>query len=178
MTFHIAVTLKRSPASLRNTHPASDIYMRILCKFVIAISLLAISVGGVFAHAKKSSHPASHHLTKNNRKALVAIALSEHLQQEEDESDCSHLVHAIYQTAGFPYQYAPSDDLSAGVARFYRVKAPLPGDLVVWRGHVGIVIKPSRHTFFSSLSSGPDTDNYNSPYWKRRGQLRFYRYIK
>lgn len=153
-------------------------HMHLLRKLTIAISLAAVPIGGAFAQTNKTHHPASHRLTKNDRKSLVALALSEHTQQEEDESDCSHLVHAIYETAGFPYEYAPSDDLYAGVERFQRVKAPLSGDLVVWRGHVGIVIKPSRHTFFSSLSSGPDTDNYDSPYWKRRGQPRFYRYIK
>ncbi|HEY1462021.1 MAG TPA: NlpC/P60 family protein [Terriglobales bacterium] len=106
------------------------------------------------------------------------MALSEHVQREKDESDCSHLVHTIYETAGFPYEYAPSDDLYAGVGSFYQVKAPLAGDLVVWRGHVGMVIKPSKHTFFSSLSSGPGTGDYETPYWKSRGQPRFYRYIK
>ena len=154
--------------------------MRLLCKLTVAISIAAIGLGGAFAQTKtnKSHHPASHRLTKNDRKSLVSIALSEHIEQEEDESDCSHLVHAIYETAGFPYQYAPSDDLYAGVGSFERVKAPLPGDLVVWRGHVGMVIKPSKHTFFSSLSSGPGTDDYRSAYWKRRGVPRFYRYIK
>lgn len=144
---------------------------------MIAVSLASISLDAASAQTNKNHHPTSHRLTKSDRKALVAIALNEQ-ERGEAESDCSHLVHAIYETAGFPYEYAPSDDLYAGVASFQRVKAPLPGDLVVWRGHVGMVIKPSHHTFFSSLSSGPDTDNYNSPYWKRRGQPRFYRYIK
>ena len=167
--------------------------MRLFCKLVIAISLAAIPFCVAFAQdgstpisgtaaAKKSTSknhkPTSQRLTKNDRKSLVAMALSERVQQEEDESDCSHLVHAIYETAGFPYEYAPSDDLYEGVARFYRVKAPLPGDLVVWRGHVGMVITPSKHTFFSSLSSGPETDDYESAYWKHRGVPRFYRYIK
>ena len=152
--------------------------MRILYKLAIAVSLAAVPICGVFAQTTKTHHPASHRLTKSDRKSLVAVALSEHIQQEEDESDCSHLVHAIYETAGFPYVYAPSDDIYAGVGSFYRVKAPLVGDLVVWRGHVGIVIKPSKHTFFSSLSSGPGTDDYESAYWKHRGVARFYRYIK
>jgi cell wall-associated NlpC family hydrolase len=146
-------------------------------RFTIAIALVAMSSSGAFAQTTKSHHATSHALTKNDRKALVTLALNER-QQGEDESDCSHLVHAIYETAGFPYTYAPSSSLYEGVESFQRVKAPLPGDLVVWRGHVGIVIKPSHHTFFSSLSSGADTDNYNSSYWERRGRPRFYRYIK
>jgi hypothetical protein len=152
--------------------------MRFLSKFMIAISLAAIGLCSAFAQTNKSHHrPTSHRLTKNDRKALVALALDGRIRGE-DESDCSHLVHAIYETAGFPYEYAPSDDLYAGVASFQRVKAPLPGDLVVWRGHVGVVIKPSHHTFFSSLSSGPGTGDYETPYWQHRGPPRFYRYIK
>jgi hypothetical protein len=55
---------------------------------------------------------------------------------------------------------------------------PQPGDLVVWRGHAGIVIKPSQHIFFSFMRSGPGIDNYEASYWRSRGRPRFYRYIK
>jgi hypothetical protein len=168
--------------------------MRLLCKLVVSLSLAAMPLCGAFAQSgastqtsgntatqeptSKSHKPTSRQLTKKERKTLVAVALSEHVQQEEDESDCSHLVHTIYEQAGFPYEYAPSNDIYAGVGSFFRVKSPLAGDLVVWRGHVGVVIKPSQHTFFSSLSSGPGTDDYESAYWKHRGVPRFYRYVK
>lgn len=121
--------------------------------------------------------PGSRRLTSDDRLSLLAAALDAHVQGES-EPDCSHLVHTIYVAAGFPYDYVPSSDLYAGAVNFQRVKSPLPGDLVVWRGHVGIVIKPSRHTFFSYLSSGPGTDNYEAAYWKQRGRPRFYRYVK
>jgi cell wall-associated NlpC family hydrolase len=108
---------------------------------------------------------------------LLSTALDIQTEQSS-RTDCSHLVHDIYEDAGFPYAYAPSSDIYQGIEGFQRVKSPQPGDLVVWRGHVGIVIKPSRHTFFSFLSSGPGTDDYQSAYWKHRGQARFYRYLK
>lgn len=92
--------------------------------------------------------------------------------------DCSHLVHAIYERAGFPYVYASADDLYDGVQGFRRVLRPQAGDLIVWHGHVGIVVRPSRHVFFSFLSVGPGTDNYRSAYWIERGEARFYRYVK
>ena len=92
--------------------------------------------------------------------------------------DCSHLAHAIYEHAGFPYAYASSSDLYEGVNKFERVARPQPGDLITWRGHVGIVVKPSRHIFFSFLRSGPGTDDWSSPYWKTRGRPRFYRYLQ
>ena len=115
-------------------------------------------------------------LTSDDRLSLIAAALD--ARSRNSDTDCSHLVHAIYDEAGFTYSYAPSADLYAGVEGFQRVKNPEPGDLVVWRGHVGIVIKPSRHIFFSVLSSGPGTDDYTTPYWKHRGKPRFYRYVK
>ena len=92
--------------------------------------------------------------------------------------DCSHLVHAIYERAGFRYPYSSSSDLYVGIEGFRRIVRPQPGDLVVWRGHVGIVIRPSRHIFFSLMRTGPGLGDYESPYWTSRGHARFYRYIK
>src|SRR5260370_13079825 len=39
-------------------------------------------------------------------------------------SDCSHFVHGLYERAGFPYAYAPSSDLYAGIDEFRRVTNP------------------------------------------------------
>jgi hypothetical protein len=115
-------------------------------------------------------------LNEDDRLSLLAAALDARIRHSE--RDCSHLVHAVYQQAGFPYSYAPSSEIYAGIERFQRVKRPQPGDLVVWRGHVGIVIKPSQHIFFSFMRSGPGTDDYEAAYWKGRGHPRFYRYVK
>ena len=87
-------------------------------------------------------------------------------------------MHAIYKRAGFSYHYADSEDLYDGATGFRRVLRPEPADLVVWHGHVGIVIRPSGHQFFSFLSKGPGVDDYQSRYWRSRGQPRFYRYVK
>lgn len=116
-------------------------------------------------------------LDDDDRLSVLAAALDRNVRRNS-EPDCSHLVHAIYENAGFAYAYAPSKDLYAGVEGFERVKQPQAGDLIVWRGHVGIVVKPSAHIFFSFMSSGPGTDDYEAPYWKRRGKPRFYRYLK
>jgi len=92
--------------------------------------------------------------------------------------DCSHLVHALYERAGFPYPYSNSRELYAGIGQFQAVAQPQPGDLIVWRGHVGIVVSPAKHSFFSALRSGRGVERYDSPYWSRRGRPRFFRYIK
>jgi cell wall-associated NlpC family hydrolase len=115
-------------------------------------------------------------LTLDDGLAVIAAALDSrtHLRKR----DCSHVVHAIYDRAGFAYRYARSSDLYIGTDEFQRVVEPQVGDLVVWRGHVGIVVNPARHVFFSALRSGLGIDIYDAPYWKKRGQVRFYRFIK
>jgi hypothetical protein len=101
--------------------------------------------------------------------------------QDQDQSapgaqDCSHLVHQMYLSAGFEYPYASSFELYAGHENFARVRNPQPGDLIVWPGHVGIVLEPVEHTFYSLVSTGLEAQNYTGPYWKSRGRPRFYRY--
>ena len=115
-------------------------------------------------------------LSADDRLSVIAAALDARVVHSE--RDCSHLVHAIYEQAGFPYVYEPSSQIYSHSESFQRVKQPQPGDLVAWRGHLGIVIKPSQHIFFSYLTSGPGVDDYQSPYWKSRGKPRFYRYVK
>lgn len=157
---------------------------------IVAKTALALLACGVLCTLSAQSQPASTHaskattghtrkslLNKGDRQRVLATALASK-RPHYGEHDCSHLVHAIYQKAGFPYQYADSDDLYAGVQSFQRVSKPQPADLIVWHGHVGIVTQPSRHQFFSFLSAGPGVDNYRSRYWKGRGEARFYRYVK
>ena len=91
--------------------------------------------------------------------------------------DCSHLVHRAYEDAGYEFDYAPSRELYRGHPSFRRIQRPQAGDLIVWRGHVGIVVDPARRLFFSALRSGYKVANYTSRYWKRRGTARFLRYV-
>jgi hypothetical protein len=91
--------------------------------------------------------------------------------------DCSHLVHEIYELSGFPYPYASSYDLYEGIDSFRPISTPRPGDLVVWRGHVGIIIDATERTFYSSVRSGLRTEYYDGPYWREQGRPRFYRYV-
>jgi hypothetical protein len=116
-------------------------------------------------------------LTLDEGLAILSAALDSR-HHAGFRSDCSHFVHGLYQRAGFPYDYASSTDLYAGIDEFRRVTNPQPGDLAVWHGHAGIVINPAQHSFFSLLRSGPGVESYNSPYWKRRGRPRFFRYVK
>ena len=117
-------------------------------------------------------------LSPNEGLAILGAALDSRHHHSDFSSDCSHFVHGLYERAGFPYEYASSSDLYEGTDEFRRVATPQPGDLAVWRGHAGIVVNPAQHSFFSVLHSGPGVDSYDSPYWRQRGQPRFFRYFK
>jgi hypothetical protein len=92
--------------------------------------------------------------------------------------DCSHLVHRVYTDAGYDYPYASSFDLYAGVhGSFRRVRHAQAGDVVAWPGHVGIVLNPRQHSFYSLVRSGWQAEDYLAPYWRSRGTPRFYRYV-
>ena len=97
-------------------------------------------------------------------------------QPQMTSFDCSHLVHALYDRVGLHYQYANSHALYRGIEEFRRVLNPTSGDLIVWPGHTGIVVDPSRHRFMSALKTGVKTSSYISSYWKRRGPPRFFRF--
>lgn len=90
--------------------------------------------------------------------------------------DCSHIVHQIYANAGFEYPYASSFEIYTGSDSFARVRKPQSGDLVVWPGHVGIVVDPLQHSFYSLVRTGWEAQDYDGPYWKSRGRPRFFRY--
>jgi len=113
---------------------------------------------------------------------LPALSPSEFLirmgqQIETTDLDCSHFVQQLFERAGLYYGYAPSRVLYEGMPGFRRVYRQQPGDLIVWLGHVGVVVDPEEETFLSALRSGVKTASYTSRYWKRRGHPRFYRYL-
>jgi len=153
--------------------------------FVFLIACFAGATKSAFAQQKKMVRTFQMHVSAEEevwyiaapaplaREAIVGLGR----QLRWAHLDCSHLVHDIYARAGFPYDYATSRDLYDGVDAFRRVADPLPGDLVVWRGHVGIVVDPDEHTFLSQLRTGVKISQYDSRYWRRRGHPRFYRYV-
>jgi NlpC/P60 family len=108
-------------------------------------------------------------------KAIVSAALEQD-QGPNGAQDCSHVVHQVYVDAGFEYPYASSFDLYAGNENFERVRHPQPGDLIAWPGHVGIVLEPAEHSFYSLVSTGLEAQNYEGPYWRSRGRPRFFRF--
>jgi hypothetical protein len=114
-------------------------------------------------------------LTRAEGVALVDRALG--YSASSPRLDCSHLVHEVLTTTGLAYPYATSNEIFAGIPQFRRVRSAQPGDLIVWPGHVGLVVDAERSEFLSSKGSGVGTDNYSSEYWQTRGRPRFYRYL-
>lgn len=53
-------------------------------------------------------------LSPDDRLSVIVAALD---SKTRPERDCSHLVHAIYERAGFAYAYASSSDLYVGGGR-------------------------------------------------------------
>jgi len=127
------------------------------------------------ADAPQEKPPATRLLTIDEGRSIADLALGQELPARGTQ-DCSHLIHEIYGSAGFEYPYASSFELFAGNENFARVRYPHAGDLIVWPGHVGIVVDPLQHSFSSLVSTGFDVQDYEGAYWKSRGRPRFYRY--
>ena len=145
-----------------------------------SISDLEAPAGKTDSASTDASHADTSHevrlLTRREGRDLVDLALTQTAIPEE-KPDCSHLVHQIFDAAGFEYPYATSYQLYAGVPQFQRVQSAQPGDLIVWQGHVGVVVDPAERSFYSSVGSGLETEQYDNDYWRQRGNPRFYRYL-
>lgn len=147
--------------------------------FALAVGLMCLMAGAP-ARAQNADapadKPAATRLLTVEEGRMIADAALQQDNPAPGTLDCSHLIHAIYGNAGFDYPYASSFELFAGHENFARVRYPRAGDLVVWPGHVGIVVDPLQHSFSSLVSTGFDVQDYESAYWRSRGRPRFYRY--
>jgi len=137
--------------------------------FAIRFPLIALAIFAVHALAVEPSNSTTTSPTAANPSPAP-------IQVRGRKLDCSHLVHALYKDFGLSYHYTTSRVLYKGIQAFERVTQPESGDLVVWQGHVGLVVDPVRHTFISSLNKGVRTACYVSSYWKHYGVPRFFRY--
>lgn len=96
--------------------------------------------------------PGCHALAEEDRERILAIADPDNFPATryrrgpnsargiEKETDCSHFVHEVYKRAGLPYGFAPTAHL-ANSREFDLLpeKEARPGDLMLFRGHVGII---------------------------------------
>lgn len=94
-------------------------------------------------------------MSKNDRLNLLDLADPENFPRTryregprhgiEKETDCSHFVHEIYKRAGFKFGFQTTKNLkNAPEFELLPEKAAKPGDLMLFRGHVGIIDKDGR----------------------------------
>jgi hypothetical protein len=148
--------------------------MRSALKFALQFLCLLAAFTGSAAKAD-DDYSNTVLLSPDQGEALAAFALRSE-KRIRTKPDCSHLVHQLYARAGLIYPYEDSRVLYRGITDFQRVKKPQAGDLVVWLGHVGIVLSTEEKTFISSVHSGILAESWMAPHWVRRGHPRFYRY--
>jgi hypothetical protein len=148
--------------------------MRSALKFALLFLCLLTSFDGPRAKAEDDSGNTVS-VSPEQGEAVAAFALQAE-KRIHPKPDCSHLVHLLYARAGLIYPYQDSRVLYRGISDFQRVKTPQAGDLVVWLGHVGIVLSTEEKTFLSSVRSGILTESWAAPHWALRGRPRFYRY--
>src|SRR5215469_1446347 len=149
--------------------PVARPIVAMLLVFALAISSFPVA---------QSRADARLHLVSPTQGEAIVQAAWELRRGLNPKPDCSHFIQAVYAKAGFVYDYATTREIYTGVDGFRRVQHPQPGDLVVWRGHMGIIIDPSEHSFYSSVLSGFAIENYQSHYWQARfGYPRFYRFV-
>ena len=149
--------------------------MSAILKTALSAGLLLTVPAAFAAHKPRAAEIHPRPLTRAEGAALADFA--EHHRSVQRRPDCSHLVHELLTSAGLDYPYAPSTSIFTGLPQFQRVSTPQPGDLIVWPGHVGVIIDPRHHTFLSSTRTGIRTKDYTTAYWRSRGPARLYRYI-
>lgn len=148
---------------------------------LFAAALVWVCLGGIAAARAQVSAAAAREMDSNSRLLsaeegrLITHAARQQDPQGPGAQDCSHLVHQIYSNAGFEYPYASSFEIYAGDEHFERVRTAQAGDVIAWPGHVGIVLNPLEHSFYSLVSTGLEAQDYQGPYWKSRGKPRIYR---
>jgi hypothetical protein len=185
MGFPDLQTLRRRLAPGRDTDARIETISRGAQGFATGFARIALWAAGVFvigavSVAAQTALPAKENspnarLTSIAEGRAIVRAAFQGDEREQGAQDCSHVVHAVYATAGFAYPYASSFEIYSGDDNFARVRYPRPGDVIAWPGHVGIVVNPAQHSFFSLVRTGLEEQDYESAYWRSRGRPRFYR---
>ena len=141
-------------------------------KTLAASALLAVVLLLTAGASAQSDRSIDQSARTQGAEQLVELGLQIH----ETTLDCSHFVNLLIEATGLSYDYQPSRVLYRGTDGFKRILRPEIGDLIVWPGHVGVVVDPEEKTFVSALRTGVKVAKYTSRYWQRRGHPRFLRY--
>src|ERR1700719_5409019 len=94
---------------------------RILLRYLCGIAALLCPFA---AFSSPQEDPPGPHLLNADEGLTLVNTAWEQKDQARRRPDCSHLVHQIYELSGFPYPYASSYDLYAGINNLPRVYTP------------------------------------------------------
>ena len=91
--------------------------------------------------------------------------------------DCSHLVWEVLKASGHPQApYTSTGGVPGSHSYSAASDPPLAGDIILFDGHMGIVVDATTSTFVGAQSGGVDAASYaKGSYWGNRHH-RFYRY--
>jgi cell wall-associated NlpC family hydrolase len=89
--------------------------------------------------------------------------------------DCSHFVWEVIKAAGHPQAPYVSTSHVPGSAYYSGVDVPAAGDIILWDGHMGIILDTTTGIFIGAQSGGVDEASYKNGYWAKRSH-KFYRY--
>ena len=91
--------------------------------------------------------------------------------------DCSHFVWEVLKAAGHPSApYLTTGEIPGSSAYSPVSGSPQNGDIILFHGHMGIVIDATNDVFIGAQSHGVDDARYgHGSYWGGRSHS-FYRY--
>ncbi len=90
--------------------------------------------------------------------------------------DCSHFVWEVLKAAGHPGAPYLTTHGIPGSHVYSHVTSPQDGDIILFDGHMGLVIDATHKIFVGAQSHGVDEASYApGAYWGKRSHT-FYRY--
>jgi hypothetical protein len=91
-------------------------------------------------------------------------------------ADCSGSVHGIYENAGISYEYRNTVGFAQDYEKlgFSNVTVPLPGDIVLFKGHMGIYRGNNTYNLYSARSIGKVFSPTKSSWYE--GTPRYFRH--
>jgi peptidoglycan DL-endopeptidase CwlO len=91
-----------------------------------------------------------------------------------DQMDCSHFLWTVFKSFFPTFPYLQSDQYLMSPI-FKRVNEQMqPADIIVWNGHVALVVNPAAGSFIGSqTSTGVAITSMSNPYWQQRRPIAY-----
>jgi cell wall-associated NlpC family hydrolase len=112
-------------------------------------------------------------LDSNVRVQIINYAES-FLGTPHDQIDCSHFLWIVFKQFFPKFPYLQSDQYPTSVL-FTSVQGEMQSaDVLVWNGHVALVVNPVAGSFIGSQTSrGVAITSLSNPYWAQRKPIAY-----